>query len=170
MEHRRAADPAAIGAAGHDLSLDERWLDPALSRAAGPACCHALLCQQPGRCARCAGFGLLADSSAGSAGNGCAGGRPQHRAGLDGCGAGTRQPRARIAEHSAGTGRERRRCVAGFAAPRCGHDRRLILHVRDRLDPHAQPGAGQFHPRLRTDAVRLHPGPGVGWAVGAPAH
>ena len=84
----------------------------------------------------------------------------RRRRGASGC----RPPRSNVSARSATTGARRSDAPAPAALHQLRHRGRLV-HLRDRLDPDAGPGARQRHPLLRADAVRLHSGSCAGRLV-----
>ena len=146
MDFGDPADSAAVGAAGSDLSADERGHYSTVSddtrRDPGDAVFH----QQPGCGSRCAGQHLCVDSVGGSAGNdpGCRiaqySDRPgslEHRQKSQRPGCGRRS----------GSIGKRGGCVAAAGAAGSGAEFQpgLVL-LRDRLDSDAQSGVGQLNP------------------------
>src|SRR5215217_1068464 len=69
VEHRRTADPAAVGAPGNDLSPDVCRRAPPAQPQARPDAVTAVLLEQPGRGGGRSGGGVLSGAAVGIAGN-----------------------------------------------------------------------------------------------------
>ena len=166
--HRLLILPA-VDSAGRDVPADERRTAAPASAASRRGARAALLLQQP-RCShRRAGERLRAHRTLRPPRHGAGRGRDQPRA----CRAGAAAcawPRS--ASRAGDPDRQRRDC--GTALPSAPHRRAAhrdrIVHLRDRLDPHAVAGARLGDARVRTDALGIHPRHRVRRALGASSH
>ena len=173
--HRKRAHPPPVGAARRHVSAHERGRAAPAAGAHGPVALRSLFRQQPGGRRRRAGGRLLSRGTR-RASRHAAGGRDaqsrrrsrhlrhRRRSSPRQAGRGDAHTRRR-GSHPGGSGAAGDRRARPPAPLHQLRDRGRILHLRDRLDPDAGPGAGRSHPRLRAHALRVHPGPGAGLAL-----
>ena len=174
MDARRRAHPAPVDPPRNDVSADERR-DPAPPPGASRrSACDALFHEQPRRRGRGARERVRHDRAPRATRHDTGRGRAQSRARDDRLVSRTRtrsgSPRSagasgRAARRSAAS----RRAVAAPAHGRRAH-RRRVLHLRDRLDPHAHAGARRRDALVRADAVGVHPRHRVWRLLGARPH